>query len=256
MATSFERLLRKVPLYPLFIGLYPVLALWLANITQIPSFAVVRSLLISLAVSAGVFFLCWLLIRTAVKAGLVSGLIVALFFFYGHIFNLVDNARIGGAIIGRHRFLLPLALILVAAVTVLVLRAKKKTLYSWNTLLNIVGLFLVLLVGAQIFLHQLRSPVQAQTAGPAAQPITSPPANSSPGRDVYYILIDTYARQDILANPLGIDNSQFVRQLQDLGFIVNSCAPGQLRQHRFLADLLAQHELSGCAGRAQPPGRG
>ena len=141
MSSTAEKLLRKIPFYLLFFGLYPALALWLANITQIPPYAVVRALFICLAVTVSVFLLCWLLIRSTVKAGLVSALVLAFILFYGHIFNLLDNAAIGSAILGRHRYLIPLGLLLLAAAIVGVIRARRKSLYSWNFVLNIAGIF-------------------------------------------------------------------------------------------------------------------
>jgi hypothetical protein len=222
MTSRVEQFLKKVPIHPFFLGLFPPFALWLANISQVPPFAVVRPLLISLLVSGGMFLLCLLAIRRILKAGLVSSLIMSFFFLYGHIFNLLDNAAIGSIIFGRHRVLLPLGFLLVGLITYLILKSKKRNLYLWNMVANVICVFLVLLVGIQIAVHQARTPSPARAA--QTPPSAAGAVNSSEGRDIYYILIDAYARQDVLAGELGIDNSDFIRQLQSLGFIVDSCA--------------------------------
>ena len=131
--------------------------------------------MICLAVTGGVFLLCWLLIRSTVKAGLVSALLLAFILFYGHIFNLLDNVSVGSAILGRHRYLIPLGLLLLAAAIVVVIRARRKSLYPWNFVLNIAGIFLVSLVGIQILIHELRSPDQFQTAQSAPLPASNQP---------------------------------------------------------------------------------
>lgn len=42
--------------------------------------------------------------------------------------------------------------------------------------------------------------------------------------DIYYILLDDYARSDVLKEEFGIDNSAFLGSLQQLGFYVPDCA--------------------------------
>src|SRR5687768_3708765 len=39
-------------------------------------------------------------------------------------------------------------------------------------------------------------------------------------RDIYYIVLDGYARSDILEEMFAFDNSEFIRNLQDTGFFV------------------------------------
>lgn len=42
--------------------------------------------------------------------------------------------------------------------------------------------------------------------------------------DVYYILLDTYARSDRIKTELGYDNTDFIKQLEGVGFYVANCS--------------------------------
>jgi hypothetical protein len=60
-------------------------------------------------------------------------------------------------------------------------------------------------------------PIKPGSAGslPAA-------AGSSP--DIYYILVDSYSRQDVLKELFGLDSSAFLDELEALGFFIPDCA--------------------------------
>ncbi|HCE16447.1 MAG TPA: hypothetical protein DEQ80_01175 [Anaerolinea thermolimosa] len=213
-------LLERFPLHPLLWGIYPLLALWLANLSQIPPFAVVRSALLTLALTGIVWLMNLLLFRNWIKAGLGSSLFLLVFFTYGHLYNLVKMVPLLAPWLGRHRVLLAVVLAVLIGLYFLLWRTRKP-LYALNQIASVIGLFLVLFVSLQILIFQLgrASSLQAQ----AQTRPEKPASNQEGGRDVYYILLDTYGRQDYLAS-IGIDNSEFVRQLEARGFVVDSCA--------------------------------
>jgi hypothetical protein len=49
------------------------------------------------------------------------------------------------------------------------------------------------------------------------------PANSA-APDIYYIILDAYARQDLLRAKYGYDNSEFINGLEERGFYVADCS--------------------------------
>lgn len=219
-AHSAPNLLERFPIHPLLFGFYPLLALWLANLSQIPSFAVIRSALITLVITGAVWLLNLLFFRNWLKAGLGASLSLLVFFTYGHLYNLVKMAPLLTPWLGRHRVLLAGVWIGLILVYVFLWRTRKP-LYALNQITNVIGLFLVLFVSVQILVFQLGHASSLQTQSQTRP--EKPAINQEGGRDVYYILLDTYGRQDYLAS-IGIDNSEFVRQLEARGFIVDSCA--------------------------------
>ncbi len=221
LRSKSRNFLETAPLHPFLFGIYPALALWLANIQQIPAFAAIRPLVISLGLAAGVYAACRLIARSWIRASFLASVTLLFLLLYGHVFNGIANLSAGGFIIGRHRYLFPLWFAALAAIWFLTLRARRPS-RAVNTLLNSISLFLVVLAGGQIVFALLRQP--AVNANPPQVAAPAPEMTPGDGRDVYYILLDTYARADYLASAAGVDNSDFIRALEKRGFIVDPCA--------------------------------
>ncbi len=217
--------LAHLPYHVLFIGLYPVLFLWLHNVNQIPAFAIPTSLWLALSVSAIVFVLSLLALRKLIKAGLVATLFLALFFSYGHFYVLLDQAGPVGHALARHRYTLALWALIFMAVSWLIWRTRAD-LKPLNTILNVVLGFLLVSNIVQLGMKVKGQDVWTAFFPPAAaelKPHDPPADNGTPGRDVYYIISDSYARQDDLLKNYDYDNSEFLKELRDLGFVIPDC---------------------------------
>jgi hypothetical protein len=222
LLTSLSNLLKRAPFYILFLGVYPVLFLWLANYGKIHSYVVPRSLLISLGFSLLVFLLGSLFFRPLPRAGLVAGLWLLLFFSYGHLFSLIDNASLFGLIVGRHRFLIPLWGVLGITGTFLILRTRSDLLVV-TRIINLVSVILTGFVLLQIGLLSLSYDRPLKTLPAVPSPSAASSTENGQVRDVYYILLDGYGRQDLLKNDLELDISPFIAQLEQLGFVIPPC---------------------------------
>lgn len=217
MVQKKTNFLDTVPIHPLLFGVYPVLALWLVNIDEIPANSILRTLVLSLAITAGLLIIFLGLTRRLTKAALLTSLVVFTLFAYGHVFSFIDHQSIGGFIIGRHRFIIPLWLGLMTTGIILIWRVQKPV-REVTSILNIVSIFLVAFVSVQIAFD-----LAGKTTTP--DPQTPLPADTSEeGRDVYYIVLDSYARGDVLLQEEGLDNRGFLQKLESLGFVVNHCA--------------------------------
>jgi hypothetical protein len=75
-------------------------------------------------------------------------------------------------------------------------------------------------VAALVFVSFPMPVVLPRLAGstPSVAGVAAPQLTSTPGRDIVYIIPDRYARQDVLADVYGFDNSDFIGHLEDLGF--------------------------------------
>ncbi|MBP9041643.1 MAG: hypothetical protein KBF64_07715 [Anaerolineaceae bacterium] len=217
------KFLRKAPLSPFILTFYAVLSLWVVNFDQIPFFSVWRVLGLTLIIAVLVLMAFRLILRNWVKAGLVSGLAMLLFVIYGHVYNLVKENAIFGFTYGRHLILLPLtAAILI--IGCLVTRRLGNKLNNINQWINLVVLFLLVVVGVQacnrlIILGSTKDVNNKKILPEKVAAINA--GNDFP--DVYYILMDSYSRQDLLMDTFGYDNSDFIDELKNMGFVVPSC---------------------------------
>ena len=202
-----------------------MLFLWLFNVHQIPAFAIPTSLWLALALTAIVFILSLVIIRRLIKAGLVTTLFLFFFFSYGHLFSLLDSAGTFGHQLARHRITVPLWVILFIVLMIFILRSRSD-LKSVNIILNVVTGFLVLSTVVQLGFKVKGNDVVTAFFPPPSQDSsshTTPPGVNNPGRDVYYIISDSYSRQDDLLETYQFDNSEFLKQLRDLGFVIPAC---------------------------------
>ncbi|MFC2026004.1 hypothetical protein ACFLUC_02290 [Chloroflexota bacterium] len=217
-------------IYPFLFAVYPVLALLGSNIEEIKIYPAFRVLLVSILISAVIYFSLVRMIKDRDKAALVTSLVLILFFSYGHIYNLFKSSEKWGSIFGRHRILLSIWIILVIAGVLFILRknAGKKSL---NRFLNVIAITAVVIPIIQISTYGVSnfSSGLSTPANYGTQNVLSlRPNELSP--DIYYVILDAYARDDTLLEDFKLDNSQFLTQLEDIGFFVGYCSQSNYAQ--------------------------
>jgi hypothetical protein len=224
--------LREKPIYPLLFLAYPVVALLAANADQVGLSVVWRPLGVTLAIGILAWLVLAVLLHGSFRAGLLVSLMALLFFSYGHVYDWARDVNLGGLSLGRHRYLLPLWLVLLGIGVWGIVRAKR--LRAWTSSLNLIGIVLIAMPLVQLAAYGLRSR-QASAAHDQAlvDPATGEAvalAPPTPAPDVYYIILDAYGRSDSLRRALEIDNSSFIEDLESLGFYVASCAQSNYAQ--------------------------
>ena len=222
--TPKENFLYRIPLYPFLIGLYPVLFLWQVNYFQLQMFVIPPTLFVAVEICTPVFLILWLILRKPLKAAAVAGLFLVMFYTYGAVFSQIDNMSVAGFMFGRHRFLLPLWLLITAVAAFFLIRSRSN-FHNFNLIANLVSLILVVVTLSQIGYFWLSSSPFQQKAKkkPAAVTASTGQKVTDTRPDVYYILMDAFSRQDLLQSEYHLDDSAFIQQLQGLGFTVPNC---------------------------------
>jgi len=152
------------------------------------------------------------------KAGLGTSLILILFFSYGHLDNLLRGQTIGGFELGRHRYLILVAGVIVV-VGLYIIWKKVKNPERSTPVINVVAAAMLILPVYGIASFYLEDTAEVSPVS-AAQTKTAAPLQEGAFPDIYYIILDSYGRQDILEAIYQHDNSQFINDLTDLGFFV------------------------------------
>jgi hypothetical protein len=208
----------SIPWYPIAISAYPVLALLAANAGQVGPDAALRPLLVSILFASALFFLIWLFLRRAHKAAFLAALWLALFFSYGHIYMYLDEKY------PDSNYTLWLAIGWIVLLVLALFWATRPTLTfaSAAPTLNTVALALLVMS-----LWQVVPEVQPRSAHALA--LTGAPVETDlvrPERppDVYFFLLDSYGRGDLLKEAYGFDNSEFLSGLEERGFFVGDCS--------------------------------
>ncbi len=210
----------NTPWYFIPFAAYPVLALLSHNISQVRYTAGMRPLVISVAAASLLFLLFRLFYRDWHRAAFATTAILVLFYTYGHVFDLLQN---------KWKVLLPAwlgGLWLVLTILALVWAGRPQSHFQNAALtLNIISLGLALFVAGQVVGKSIPPVAQAdQPVDPNApiQALHIPSGQTPP--DIYYFILDSYGRSDLLKSNFQYDNSAFLSDLEKMGFYVAECS--------------------------------
>lgn len=205
------------PFYAFLLGLFPIIALWNNNKSQIYAKDVWLSIGISAAFVVAVWLLSLLIFRSATRASLTSSLLFILFFSYGHVYNFLKNA------LPSFGFLKLAAVYAILLVLVVFVAVRVRKISSDITLwLNGIFTLLVLFNAVQIIAFEVS--VRRDRSAETTSQVQTATATESDLPDIYYIILDSYSRQDVLKDAMGYDNSAFIDALRERGFYIPECA--------------------------------
>jgi len=206
-------------IYPTLLALFPVLALRNNNLQYTDLATILRAALLVTLATLLIQAAAFLLFRHIEKAALISSILVISFLTYGHVyafFNTFTSTPI------RHSYLVGGYTLLLAGILGLILRREERV-GGASSFLAVTSIVLLSMAMFTTLRYDLR---QFEAAAAAAKNS----ASENPGQageelpDVYFILLDAHGRSDVLRGIFGYDNSQFVNELQKMGFYVAECA--------------------------------
>jgi hypothetical protein len=216
--------LRKIPFHPLLFAAYPVLVLLAVNIHEVSPSVVWRPLAISLLATGIVLLISRLLLRDWYRASLVTSFIILLFFSYGRVYESLKSTSLVDTGLVRHRYLVILFFALLVGGIWLII----KYIRDVKTITGILNFIAIVLVAFPLFqtASYLLNTSNNERAVAEWTPETSLlPLDTQAGKpDVYYFILDTYARADRIEAELGYDNSSFISELEKMGFYVADCS--------------------------------
>ncbi|HTW91348.1 MAG TPA: hypothetical protein VMH22_06525 [bacterium] len=208
--------MRRLVFHPLLIAALPVFYLYSYSVRQsfvAPKDAVLP-LILSVAGAAALWLVLWLCIRNAAKSGLITTIVVTVFFLYGAISGLVAHVWSGL----RYWELACLLLTLIVLASWPIIRTRRD-MAGVSLGLNVAGAFLILFN----IVTSIPSTLAAYRAS-TSRPRATPAVEKGHYPDIYDIILDAHARADILASMYHYDDTWFVDSLRQLGFYVVSQA--------------------------------
>ncbi len=193
----------------------PVVALFAHNLRTYP--LGIENLLLPLVAVLVATAAIWLGINLVIRdSRFAAGITTAFwlgFFLYGHIYSLLGPS---GSLMRSVLDQTTLVLMWIAAtlLAALVLRRVRRWLDGLTKLLNVLALCFLAVTLIATAEAALRRPQ------PAPALLAPQPAAARETPDVYYIILDAYARADVLRDFYDYDNSDFVEHLRHQGFYI------------------------------------
>jgi hypothetical protein len=199
---------KAFPIHHFLLAMAPTLFLYVHNASKIPiaPAELIIPLTLSLTAALVLWLLLWVLLNNTRRAALVVSLLLVFFFNYGRLVGALgqdipqEYPRIGAAVL--------------LLIGIIIFGLTRSEFAGLTVFLNFASLALILVnLGIGIpALQRARSASRKAVRGTTAQTDSLP--------DIYYIILDGYARQDILNSVYGYDNSDFTDWLQARGFQV------------------------------------
>jgi hypothetical protein len=217
---------RVLPIHPVLFAAFPILALFVHNMGQVPLWEMLWPLGLALLGTFAVWALFLLLTRKPRKAAIAASAIVVAFFSYGHLVDLLPPAL--------RLLVAPVCVLGLVALLIAVLKTRHALLDA-TAILNLMSVALVVAplwaIGASLWnaprvskpSHDDMGSVSLSGAGRAPTAISPPrrlPTAAANLPDVYYIILDAYGRADRLNLFYGYDNTPFLKALQQRGFYI------------------------------------
>lgn len=210
---------------PVLFSLFPIISIKSHNALDIPPNDALRPAVIAITATAVTMVIFWFVSRNLHKTSAATSLTLLLFFSYGHVFGgFLDPLtytffnRVG--LIGNH---VPLMMLWVSIwlFGLWVIHRINKTYTQITSFLAILAIVAIAQPGYKILRTELLLrqdwPVKTDTATPGTASLS---AGGNPLPDIYYVILDGYARADILKQVFDYDNELFLDFLETEGFYV------------------------------------
>ncbi len=220
------------PGHVLLFAIYPILALLAHNISQVAPASALLPLGLSVVGAGMLLLLVRLWLREWQRAALVTTILLVLFFSYGHIYSYLKGVTVSGIYLFRHRSLAPLWIVL-AGLGVWWASRRRSDVQVLTRTLNVVVAVLLIFPLVQVssgLWKQWRAWEQSRAVVPNPLVGAGDGTAGQTSPDIYYIILDDYARSDILKKVYGYDNSAFLASLEQMGFYVADCSQSNYDQ--------------------------
>lgn len=210
------------PYHLLAVAIFPPLFLFARNLEYVQPQDLIRPIAGSLVVIIALCGVLSALLRSVQRAAVLTTMLWTAFSMYGHLYQVFRATPALASALGRHSVLGPLFFLLVAALAWRILRARQTYIIAlfMNAILGVLVALMVFNAGFGYWnasqSHQAkpsataRAPMQLTTIDPANRP------------DIYYIILDTYARADVIQDKFELDTSGFLQALRSKGFYIAS----------------------------------
>ncbi len=205
--------------HPFLFAIFPVLFLFAYNIDEVPAADLILPILAVIALTLILLLLFRLITKNYNKIGILTSYFLILFFSYGRIWELIFPTGIGKIYIFTLILGLLWALLFITG-AFLVLKSRSN-FFSFTKFLNVFAIAMVTISLINISIYEI-TPINLVPEEIYKEGNGFDSGNLGNLPDIYYIILDSYAREDTLKEVYNYDNSGFINYLTSKGFYVAS----------------------------------
>ena len=226
---------RPLVLHPFLLAAFPVLSLYARNANELRPDALLIPLIAVLGFVVVTYFPLSTWVLPGTKAGIVVSVFLVLWFSYGHVVEGLDRLFRARNIFDWGDLEVPLFVYLVWSLlfvkTLFWIRKPEKEFHKLTRFMNVLGCCLFCVPRIQIALFGLRSRPTLREDAFRAPTTNLQSQQMSPSKpDIYYFILDGYARADVLRRIFDYDNQPFLDDLTRRGFFVAAASRSNYSQ--------------------------
>jgi len=250
--------LKSLPPYPVLFAISPVLSLYAQNTDQVT----VQELAIGLGITVLPTILIYCLVLGIAHDGRRAALAAAVFLVFYSLYGTISSGLKMLPIRWitpdtDRRYVLPAWTLLYLLYSLYVLRTPRR-LNGLTAMLNASAGFLLAITAGLIALQSVGSEasIRRRESPGSSLPVAAIEGVTRQVPDVYYIVLDGYARSDVLRALYSYDNERFLTELKHLGFVIADDSRSNYCQSILsLASSLNMDYISELLPQAKPNGR-
>ena len=213
--------MKKLAFYPLLFALNPILLVFSANVSDLPLAILFPGVVIIPLVCGLLFALTASVTKNVHRSAYVAFLAEIWFFHYGTVHLMAQPSLSRWVDINAHWLLIPVWSLIFLFLGSSLVWKKVTSPQTITAFLNVLALSLVIFSTGRIILDV----IPRYTNRPIASAVSL--AFDQPGKpptrpDIYLIILDGYARQDVLTALYHFDNQPFINELEKRGFQIPS----------------------------------
>jgi hypothetical protein len=211
--------MKKYVFYPILFAINPVLLLYAINISDVPASVIFPVILVCPLITLGLMWLINKYIKNIQRTGFIVFLFLLWFFYYVPFRVWVNKIHIGSISIGSHWIILPIWTLFFLFLSSNFLWQRIKSPETITMFLNIACIIMITFSIFRISTNLIPRFLVHQDLTREIQSFTEL-RNKTNLPDIYYIILDGYAREDVLKEIYHFDNSSFIQALKDRGFYI------------------------------------
>jgi len=208
--------------HPYLFAFFMVLSLYGYNKDLInPSYAFWPTVIVLFfAIFTNLFFI--LTVKKKDKAAILSSIFIFTFLSFGHYVKLPFLLFQELPVENLSYYLSFILWLVVIFFCFFQIKKSKRNFSKISFYLNLFSIILVFISFTSIFFYELKSKTASELINDVNTQNKEDKNDDTYKPDIYYIVLDGFARQDILKEIYNADNSNFVSSLENLGFFVAS----------------------------------
>ncbi len=217
---------KKIPFFPFLLALYPILTLYARNPGEIPFQTTVRPVVTALIISGTLISIFSIIFKNPYKASIIVSILIFYFSSSGHVYRILKGYLFPAVEQNFHPVLILLEVLLVILIANKCVWDKYIANINHVSATRYANLFSLLilvypalsLINFGITMADDNTPMLTKAiSGNTNQEV----ALGDPRPDIYIIVLDGYARNDVLREIYAFDNSNFTDALLQRGFYVS-----------------------------------